>query len=729
MVRINKTERLKVKKQRENNRSTKMPEMKNKETKNKGIKNKITNLKNTVSIFGAVVILLIMLMSGEDTIYGYSDTNLYKEKLEFDSNGNLRMTTHDKKATSAIIYRTIGWVIKRYDMPVNARGQQYAIIPVSNNVEYRDDPNNPVYMYCYYTGTKDTIEKAIDSVSLEWKNQLFKYGDYVYIDEIMTVVESGKVLGGFNTDGKSFWGEVYFDYDGISQARQWASKENLKTHYDKKVYFPSQVKEKYFRKTEMNTGEVINKKEAECKMDIGEGSKFASTYDIEKAVPTGESLYIDGKADSYFYNMVFTRNTVAFAIPIKFIITYTLKWKDYGGTLRSEKKEVIQWYYVNKSVSYYMVEDCRVNYLSGAHLTGYAFEKGEVDVPVNGLTPKMVQVHMNDYDYHIEFPKYNDVYYLDGGTLSQLEINGVKPSIPDTNRQALANSKIGNIKVRNDYLEINKICFLDNKWCINDAAQPYMGKLEDKTEVYATGYLIPHTKQNRLAQPTSGYFVYKEFGTTNNIRIAVKGIKSVSIHTPVYIDGRILNNTNNNDDKDNSLLPDKNNKDNKTNKTNNTLEVNNETGGEDDTQENIIIKGKEFEVIPVTTGEHLNYQGYGNQDYNRYIDKIEIKFDEDIEIKEADNEETKLITKGEWIEWKEGNKYVTNTDKNEINMEIRAYAKNHISVGNALNYLEERANKNIQNYVAYNSVKCKIKDKDENEDKEPTVEHRVVGTH
>ena len=205
-------------------------------------------------------------------------------------------------------------------------------------------------------------------------------------------------------------------------------------------------------------------------------------------------------------------------------------------------------------------------------------------------------------------------------------------------------------------------------------------------------------------------------------------IKNVSIHTPVYIDGRILNNINN-DDKDNSLLPDKNNKDNKTNNTNNTLEINNETGDEDDTQENIIIKGKEFEVIPVTTGEHLNYQGYGNQDYNRYIDKIEIMFDEDIEIKEAESEETRLISEGEWIEWKEENKYMTNTDKNEINMEIRAYAKNHISIGNALNYLEERANKNRQNYVVYNSVKCKIKDREESEDKEPTVEHRVVGTH
>lgn len=253
------------------------------EVKNKGIKIKKTYLKNVVIVFGVMVIMLVVLLLDEDKTYGYADTNLYKETLEFDSNGNLRMTTHDKKATSAIIYRTIGWVIKRYDMPINARGQQYAIIPVSNNVEYRDDPNNPAYMYCYYTGTKDTIEKVIDSVSKEWKNQLFKYGDHVYIDEIMTVVERGNVLGGFNADGKSFWGEVYFDYDGISQARPWASKESLKTHYDKKVYFPSQVKEKYFRKTEMKIGEVTNKKDTECKMDIGEGSKFASRYDIEKS--------------------------------------------------------------------------------------------------------------------------------------------------------------------------------------------------------------------------------------------------------------------------------------------------------------------------------------------------------------------------------------------------------------------------------------------------------------
>lgn len=107
-----------------------------------------------------------------------------------------------------------------------------------------------------------------------------------------------------------------------------------------KGIFPFAGKGEVFQKTEMKIGEVTNKKDTECKMDIGEGSKFASRYDIEKAVPTGESLYVDGKADSYFYNMVFSKNIISVSIPLKFVITYTLKWKDYSGTLRSEKKRL-----------------------------------------------------------------------------------------------------------------------------------------------------------------------------------------------------------------------------------------------------------------------------------------------------------------------------------------------------------------------------------------------------
>ena len=40
-------------------------------------------------------------------------SDLYQEVLRFDSYGNLQMTTHDKRATGGVKYRTIGWTIKR----------------------------------------------------------------------------------------------------------------------------------------------------------------------------------------------------------------------------------------------------------------------------------------------------------------------------------------------------------------------------------------------------------------------------------------------------------------------------------------------------------------------------------------------------------------------------------------------------------------------------------------
>ena len=48
------------------------------------------------------------------------------EELYFDNDGNLYYITRERKATSNVKYFTIGWIIKRYDMPIDAPGQQYA---------------------------------------------------------------------------------------------------------------------------------------------------------------------------------------------------------------------------------------------------------------------------------------------------------------------------------------------------------------------------------------------------------------------------------------------------------------------------------------------------------------------------------------------------------------------------------------------------------------------------
>ena len=79
------------------------------------------------------------------------------EELYFDNDGNLYYITREKKATGSVKYYTIGWIIKRYDMPIDAAGQQYVVVTKSNYKPDEVDLNNSKYVYCYYRSDKEEI--------------------------------------------------------------------------------------------------------------------------------------------------------------------------------------------------------------------------------------------------------------------------------------------------------------------------------------------------------------------------------------------------------------------------------------------------------------------------------------------------------------------------------------------------------------------------------------------
>ena len=83
---------------------------------------------------------------------------------------------------------------------------------------------------------KEEIFEKIESVSPEWAQELYENGGTVYLDAIMTVVESGTVCGSLSKDGATS-GEVYFTYYGIAAARGWNDPYALKTRFNKSVYF------------------------------------------------------------------------------------------------------------------------------------------------------------------------------------------------------------------------------------------------------------------------------------------------------------------------------------------------------------------------------------------------------------------------------------------------------------------------------------------------------------
>ena len=620
--------------------------------------------------------------------YAYTDSNLYEEKLVFDAEGNLIMTTHDKKATTKIIYQTIAWVIKRYDMPLGAPGQQYAIISIGNNIEYRDDPENDAYVYCYYYGDKDTISAAIEQVSPEWKKQLYKYGDYVYIDEIMTVVENGTACGGLNMDGSSY-GEVYYDFNGISNARDWASKESLRPLFDKSVYFPQQVTEEVFRYQLEVLSQYRQSHTAAYEADIAEGSRIKKNYDIESGVPTGSKLYVEGTADKLEYEIVYDKSKITFYIPVKFVITYKLCWKAYDGSIQYEDKVLTEWYCVKREGSYYIISDMDVRYLSGIELNSYAFENNQVYSEITGCSPYISKAQNDAYYSHVSFEEYQDVYYIDGGMIAQMAVNGVKPSIPDIDRQAYAESGISNITVSNDYLSINGKTMLDAKDCDTEGASPATSSASDRKSVYYAGFQIPHTKMNSSNLKTTGYYIYLDYNTGETIKKKIDNMSRVNIHTPVYVDGG-------------------------------TLHVIGEDSFEQSEEIQIIEKGKPFWISAQTTGNRRDIKGYGYRDYDVTTKKYMVKFSSRI-IRNGEE-----IGENTWVEFCKDDRFEVPDTVAEGNytVMIRAYAANYAAVPDSIeNHIENTANLSRNHYVAQTEFEIGIGEQIKNPDK------IVVGTH
>lgn len=161
-----------------------------------------------------------------------------EELLYFDEMGNLCMTTHDRIATNNIRYKTIGWTIKRYNAPIGD-GNNSVVVMLEDTQEPQVDPMDENYQYCYFMCDKQTIFDRIGSASAEWQQELYQNGGTVYLDAVMVVMENGVPGGCLLSGGDTFEGEVYWTYEGISNARSWADPVVLQTHFNKQVSFPA----------------------------------------------------------------------------------------------------------------------------------------------------------------------------------------------------------------------------------------------------------------------------------------------------------------------------------------------------------------------------------------------------------------------------------------------------------------------------------------------------------
>ena len=289
------------------------------------------------------------------------------EELYFDRDGNLYYVTREKKATSSVKYYTIGWTIKRYDMPIDVPGQQYVIVTKSNYKPDEVDPNNDKYVYCYYRSDKEEILQAVKSVSTEWYNTLVRYGDTVYIDSVMTVKVDGEQKG-YLYQGGQYTGEVYFDYEGIAGARDWASPESLRVNFGMSVEFPM------LYRSQTTSIVVLSQDTINVSSSMfSSASNGAIDYDIASGIPSGEKMYFQSSVSKGIYTASLNKISGEMKIDVEVPVTYILRWTDYYGVKREEKKVVKRYYTVNRKFSYYTYKGFEEKKLEGVELSSSLF--------------------------------------------------------------------------------------------------------------------------------------------------------------------------------------------------------------------------------------------------------------------------------------------------------------------------------------------------------------------
>ncbi len=490
--------------------------------------------------------------------------------VTIDAEGNMYMTTYDRIATSATRYRTIGWTISR-----SKSGGESVRVKFSKYKPETVDPSNPQYCYNYYMVPKELLYQKIAGTSQDWAQELYGSGGTIYLDAIMTVVEGGRVLGSLSNNG-GISGEVYTTYAGIANARGWADKEALKTHFGKEIYFggnASLLDSKYDENFFVDDKSYL----------IYENSAYicSNQFAVSDAIPSGEPVYIDASLQKYYYTAVYEKCSGTMTIPVTVTINYRLEWDD--GTPQSDNVTVKKTYEIEREYSYWKIKDFQLAYLDSVTVENQALPGGSYKA--SNFSAPSVFMTSNEGSYR-KLP--TTTLTINGGIV---EGKDEEPEIPELDK-AVIEKKVGKIKVRNDSLVIDGVTLLSDEWKTQETNGP--GTADGETVGHVSEDLtIPYQLANTDYE-TSAYAIYAVYngGTERNY---IYDTNDVAIHTPVVCIGKIS------DEKE----------------FNQQIEP---------TTYASLILGRNITVSVQTRGVHVNKAGYGARDYGKYASKCQVKF-------------------------------------------------------------------------------------------------------
>ena len=112
-------------------------------------------LKKFLILFLSLFLFTLSFLPNDTKSFDFSD--LYQEVLRFDENGDLILSTYDSIATASVTYQTIGWTVKRKNLPIDDPNNTCVTIPLTK-AGSKPDPNNPNNRFHYsYTSRLSLI--------------------------------------------------------------------------------------------------------------------------------------------------------------------------------------------------------------------------------------------------------------------------------------------------------------------------------------------------------------------------------------------------------------------------------------------------------------------------------------------------------------------------------------------------------------------------------------------
>ncbi len=718
------------------------------------------NVKKVNKLILALLVLISVLHLNE--IRGHAERPI----IDFVA-GAISFTTKDTKATTDITWGTVGFTITRKPCLPNGDPTKYPHATLWMTPDMKDDTNDSgSHTYVKFTIPVEDVNKALNAAGFEeiqendliYVHTIFQvyhdgkpHGKRIYTLNDIKGAESWNNTSDFDDHfdvptlyhgGKSPVTTLYLDASGkvikkvemepvepgkkttltfdktmtyggkklyicksyilkqstgkrINDSTHWVTSVTSKTYeeqlIDKEILSRSQ---KQIVGGIVYVARMVEKRQADNKSVeilppyatgiIAADDRDNEQFDVTDGIPTTENLYTNVFSSKYLLGYVFLQKIGKKSYTVTATKTYNLSWEELDPktmkkVTKTATKSVTQSVNIYRYYSYWYINNMEYYRISNAAVNNYSLTNGKtVMEPKNYSVPDLDYEHTLDEDKHIIEPiDPSRPYSVDLGSES---CSGQSPPAADFTGEV--DGMIGQIQVRNDRLKFDGNVIMNNNYVSKDGKEPEDIEIDgediDEDVLYESAQTIERNKSNGRFGST-GSITYEALKTINprvtgSLTYPVNELSDVVIHTPTVCDAFVSD-----------------------------MKVYNQMLNPDTTKAPLVLDTT-FTIMLPTTGSHRYINGYGYNDYAKYIDRRQVKFPFDV------YQGTTYIPTGSWTTLSsETTQFYLPIWVNEGNytIDFRSISIN-ADANQALNQTETLANLSLQNYVATDTINVQV---------------------